>query len=770
MLELTPENALDYLRSTGRLGDEPATVTALGWGVSNAVLRVETAKELFVLKQSRPQLRTRDLWLSDIERVYREQEVMQVLAPLLPPGVVPRVLWSDRPNYVFAMSHAPVQARVWKELLLDGVIDPQLGFRAGVILGRMHQQTSEQVALIEPFADRTVFEQLRVMPFYVRIQERCPDVAEAVAPLIEQMRTVREALCHGDFSPKNLLVHDNDFTLVDYETGHFGDPTMDLGFFLSHLLLKAIKRPGDFEKFAELTRGFWRGYAHQVRFKSISELAARGIAHCGLCVLARILGTSPVDYLKTWEERGVARQWGQWILLDRPTVWDDVLNAPPSVRNFRVLHNLTTRGLPFDEIQKIHAREVLDSRGNPTLEVEVHYLGMAIGRASVPSGASTGAHEAKELRDNDPERFGGKGVKKAVGNVNSILGPALVGQSVASQDEIDARLLNLDGTQDKSRLGANAILGVSLACAHAAAAARRVPLWRYLDRENIAILPLPMVNLISGGLHAGGNLDFQDFLMMPIGARTYSEALQMTVGVYRTLSEVLRSEGHEGVLVGDEGGFGPRLASNEQAVQLCLRAIERAGLVPGKDAGLALDVASTHFYRDGYYSLRSTKQERLSREDMVQLLCNWVERYPILSIEDGMAEDDWEGWKLLTDRLGKKVQLIGDDLFVTNPVRLQRGINEKVANTILVKVNQIGTLTETFEVLRLARSAGYRAVVSARSGETEDAWLADLAVASGAGQIKIGSVARSERLAKYNQLLRIEEELGSERFWKWQAV
>jgi enolase len=419
-------------------------------------------------------------------------------------------------------------------------------------------------------------------------------------------------------------------------------------------------------------------------------------------------------------------------------------------------------------IVRIHAREILDSRGNPTVEVEVHCQGGAWGRASVPSGASTGRHEAVELRDGDPARYGGKGVRRAVANVREVIAPRLVGLPVTEQEHIDRLLCELDGTPNKARLGANAILGVSLACARAAAAARGQPLWHYLDRDGAARMPLPMVNLISGGLHAGGNLDFQDFLLLPLGARSHSEALEMTVAVYRALSGVLTAHGFEGTLVGDEGGFGPRLHSNEQAVQLAVKAIEKVGLNPGRDAALALDVASTHLYRNGAYHLKETGGRSLSAAEMTDLLRRWVGAYPILSIEDGMAEDDWDGWQVLTAALGARVQLIGDDLFVTNPDRLRRGIAAGVANSVLVKVNQIGTLTETLEVVRLARAAAYRAVISARSGETEDATLADLAVATGAGQIKIGSVARSERLAKYNQLLRIEEEMGpAARFGGW---
>jgi enolase len=421
-------------------------------------------------------------------------------------------------------------------------------------------------------------------------------------------------------------------------------------------------------------------------------------------------------------------------------------------------------------IDRIHAREVLDSRGNPTVEVEVFCRNGAWGRALVPAGASTGRHEARELRDADASRFAGKGVRRAIANVHDVIAPYVVGFPVTDQRGIDRKLCALDGTPDKSRLGANAILGVSLACAHAAAAVRGLPLWRHLDPGGRSRLPLPMVNLISGGLHAGGNLDFQDFLLLPVGARSYSEALQMAVAVYRALAETLTQHGFEGALVGDEGGFGPKLRSNEQAVELILEAIAAAGCTPSQDAALALDVASSHFYRDGLYHLRAEGGTALTAGQLADLFVRWVKAYPILSIEDGMAEDDWEGWRHLTALVGRQVQLIGDDLFVTHAERLRRGISSGFANSILVKLNQVGTLTETLAVIDLARSAGYRPVISARSGETEDTTIADLAVATGAGQIKIGSVARGERLAKYNQLLRIEEALGTGApFARWEG-
>jgi enolase len=452
-------------------------------------------------------------------------------------------------------------------------------------------------------------------------------------------------------------------------------------------------------------------------------------------------------------------------------------------------------------IRRIHAREVLDSRGRPTVEVEVH-CPSGSGRAIVPSGASTGRHEALELRDGDAGRYGGLGVRRAVANVHEIIAPRLLGLPVTEQALIDETLQKLDGTLNLSRLGANAILGVSLATAHAAAAAKQMPLWRYLNclsqlahkpkaqakdeshepeasateslgsasglchvSDRSPSLPMPMVNLISGGLHAGGNLDMQDFLLLPVGARSYSEALAMAVSVHRTLGELLRQEGLDGYLIADEGGYGPKLKDNVQAIEFCLRAMDKAGCVPGKDTALAIDVAASHFYRDGYYHVRDCP-EPLSPEATVALLAGWVRTYPVWSIEDGLAEDDWTGWANLTSALGANVQLIGDDLFCTNPERVKRGIDSRVANSVLVKPNQVGTLTQTLEVVKLAREAGYRPVISARSGETEDTTIADLAVGLAAGQIKIGSVTRGERLAKYNQLLRIEEEVKVFSGWR----
>ncbi|MDI6857032.1 MAG: phosphopyruvate hydratase [Dehalococcoidia bacterium] len=412
------------------------------------------------------------------------------------------------------------------------------------------------------------------------------------------------------------------------------------------------------------------------------------------------------------------------------------------------------------EIESVHAREILDSRGNPTLEVEVTLLDGSWGRAAVPSGASTGQHEALELRDGDASRYGGKGVQRAVENVNKTLAGALLGLSALEQTAIDNLMRELDGTPDKSRLGANAILGVSLAVAHAAAASLGLPLYRYLGGPAARVLPVPMFNILNGGRHAAGSTDFQEFMVMPVGARTFAEALRMGSEVYHALKSLLVARGLS-TNVGDEGGFAPSLEGNSDAVELVVEAIKSAGYRPGQDVAIALDPAASEFY-DGEAKeyVLAKEARRLSSEEMVSHWQQWCGKYPIVSLEDGLAEDDWNGWWKLTAELGRDIQIVGDDLFVTNTERLAKGIRQGAANAILIKLNQIGTLTETLAAVEMAQQAGWAAVISHRSGETEDTTIADLVVATGAGQIKTGAPARSERVAKYNRLLRIEEELG----------
>jgi enolase len=417
----------------------------------------------------------------------------------------------------------------------------------------------------------------------------------------------------------------------------------------------------------------------------------------------------------------------------------------------------------MSQIINVHARQILDSRGNPTVEVEVMTDSGIMGRAAVPSGASTGIHEAVELRDEDPGLFLGKGVLKAVQNVNSIINEELQGYYVTDQNEIDYRMIEVDGTPNKAHLGANAILGVSLACAYAGAQETNQHLYRYVGGVNANILPIPMMNILNGGSHADNSIDFQEFMIMPVGAETFSDAIRMGTEVFHNLKTVLKKSGHS-TNVGDEGGFAPNLKSNEEAIKIILEAIEKSAYKPGEDIYIALDPASSEYYlpEEDKYHLKWSTGDKLSPAEMIDFWNDWTNKYPIISIEDGMAEDDWNGWKLMTEKMGDKIQLVGDDLFVTNTKRLKEGVDKDIANSILIKVNQIGTLTETIEAVNMAMSNSYTTIISHRSGETEDTTIADLAVALNTGQIKTGSASRSDRIAKYNQLLRIEEILGEQ--------
>lgn len=421
----------------------------------------------------------------------------------------------------------------------------------------------------------------------------------------------------------------------------------------------------------------------------------------------------------------------------------------------------------MEKIEEIVAREILDSRGNPTVEVEVELTDGSFGRAAVPSGASTGKYEAVELRDKQKKRYLGKGVEKAVENVNRVIGPALFGMEATDQRLIDRTLIELDGTPNKGKLGANAILGVSSAVARAAANSLYLPLYRYIGGTNACKLPMPMMNILNGGLHAANNVDLQEFMIMPIGGKTFRESLRIGAEVFHGLASVLKDKGLS-TAVGDEGGFAPDLRSNDQAVEILLAGIEKAGYRAGRDVVLALDPASSSFYQNGKYIFSKSDQSKRSAEEMIEFYTDWVKRFPIFSIEDGLAENDWRGWRKMTQKLGEQIQIVGDDLFVTNTQRIARGINENSANAVLIKLNQIGTLTETLDAIRMAHRVGWKAVVSHRSGETEDTFIADLAVATGTGQIKTGSLCRSERICKYNQLLRIEEELGDAAEFGWQ--
>ena len=741
----------DYLIERGVFDAVGAIeAAALGGGVSNVVLAARQRGRRVVVKQALERLRVADEWLANPERVITEGDALR-LAERLVPGSVPEVLDLDPDAFVLTIAQAPAGWATWKDRLLAGNADPAVAARLGELLATWHTQTFEDREVRRMFGGVGTFEELRVEPYYRTVARRRPDLSAAVEAYVERMQATRLCLVHGDYSPKNVLLGSG-LWVIDFEVAHYGDPAFDLAFMLNHLLLKRLHVPDASVQLGLCTEAFWSAYEGQSTqlVPSITYV----LGHVGCLMVARVDGKSPAEYLTT-AEREAARDIGSRLLFDPPR---SIAAAIALTHPDRVKPPGMTRSRAAPTIAELRAREVLDSRGRPTVEVDLELSDASVGRASVPSGASTGSHEAHELRDGETTRFGGFGVRRAVANVVETIAPAVIGRDPSDQGGLDATLVELDGTSDRSRLGANAMLAVSVAAARAGAVSRGVPLWRHLLGGRTPLLPLPMVNIVSGGLHALGSLSFQDFLIVPIGAATFSEALETVYAVRECTRELLTDRGLSD-LKADEGGFGPPLDYPEAALELLEAAIVRAGRRLGEDVALALDVAATHFFDGRLYRL-SSEPAPLTPHEFRERLERLVDAYPIVSIEDGLAEDDWEGWAALTRRLGARIQLVGDDLFTTNLRRLERGITAGVANAVLVKMNQIGTLTETIEVIECARTAGYATVVSARSGETEDSFLADLAVATCAGQIKIGSLAQSERLSKYNQLLRIEEALG----------
>ena len=736
------------------------------------MLLVERSRgDRFVLKQAREQLRVEQEWKCDVRRIWREMDVLRLCGEVLREdqienetgihATVPEILFEDRENFAYAMTAAPQGHQTWKEQLLEGTLDSRVADAAGLLLGTIHASTWRDKRIARLVGDRSYFEALRIDPYYRRVAEVHLDLKPFVNQLIEYLRWHSWCVVQGDFSPKNLLIAKDRLVLIDFEVGHYGDPAFDVGFFLSHLFLKAIKAGKEHDEFIYLIRRFWTAYCRTigpVARTNLGGIELRAAMHLAACLWSRIDGKSPVDYLSHSQR-----------MRTRDLARNVMRNASLSAAWQELQASLARH----EYIGFIQGREVLDSRGKPTVEGTVrgakNHGRRNLGSAIVPSGASTGAAEAIELRDNNADRYDGQGVRRAIDNLFRRLNLYMF--DPVDQAAVDARLLEIDPTPQKKTLGGNTLLAASLAVAHAGANVRGIELWRHLhdcfrieaESRGQAIraprMPLPMVNMISGGKHAGGNLDFQDILIQPVGTSDYPTQLEWIVRVYRRLSKLLIDAGYEGYLVGDEGGFGPRLKSNREAVEFVVRAIEGAKLQPGGDVNIAIDVAASHFYRDGRYHLAAEQGKALTGSEMIDRLEQWVDDFPIASIEDGLAEDDWDGWQELTKRLGSRINLVGDDLFATNEARVRRGIELGCGNSVLVKVNQIGTLTETFQTMLTAMSAGYARVVSARSGETEDTTIADLAVGVGAESIKIGSIVRSERLAKYNRLLRIAEQL-----------
>jgi enolase len=729
---LTPGSVGRYLQQRGVLPPgSPVDAQPVGGGVSCVVLEVRSGSTRLIVKQALGRLRVADEWLAKRERTLSEGAALE-LAYGVDSRRVPRVVDLDAEAFALTIEAAPPEWTTWKKRLLTGDGDPRIASSLGSFLGSFHRATRSRPEIEKAFADGETFDQLRVDPYYRVVMRRHPSSADRIAELVDAMLATRVCLVHGDYSPKNILVGGTgDIWVIDFEVAHVGDPAFDVAFMVNHLLLKGIHRRDARARMHACAESFWTAYEEQAGPLPVDYV----LGQVGCLMLARIDGKSPAEYLDD-EGRRASRALGLRLLLDPPSSIS-ALRPPPTARR---------RG---SRISRVTAREVLDSRGRPTVQATVELADGSSGSASVPSGASVGTHEAHELRDGDPSRYGGLGVCNAVRNVADSIAPALHGADAVDQRAVDARMVELDGTPSLSRLGANATLAVSLAVARAAAASRAVSLWRHIAGDAEVTVPRPMVNIFSGGLHAPGGLAFQDFLVIPLAAQQFASALEIAVAVRDAAGAILRDQGLT-MLKADEGGFAAP-SSAEATLDILAEASRNY------DVGFALDVAATHFHTPAGYTLDG---EQLSSSRLVDRLEALVERYPIVSIEDGVAEDDWDGWRVLTERLGDRVQLIGDDLFTTNAARLQRGIDGQVANAVLVKPNQAGTLTITLDVVRLAQSAGYRTVASGRSGETEDAFLADLAVGCSAGQIKVGSTAQSERLAKYNRLLEIEDELG----------
>jgi enolase len=770
MLEVRPgPELLDYLRAAGLLtAARTPHVTELSGGVSGRVVRVDDAGGGFVVKQARPRLAVQAVWECDPARISVEADCLAVWNRLLPDNT-PRLLHRDDEAHLYVMEAAPADAASWKRQLLDGLVDFRVGEVVMAGAATVHSATTADPAIAEQFAGLGFFEALRLDPYLRTVAARYPELREPLLERIGALETTKTALVHGDLSPKNVLVDHERVWILDCDPAHFGDPGFDVAFFLNHLVLKAVHRPAlapAYLALAGTALGAYAGALDGLALDAVERSACRTV---GGLLMARVDGKSPVEYL-TPEGQAAARVLGRALVLDDDLVSFDALLAlvGEHVAPRRAVPGAAARPAATDTtITRVHGRQVLDSRGRPTVEVDVELRGGARGRAIVPAGASTGRHEAVELRDGG-QRYGGAGVLQAVANVDTEIAAAVTGCDAADQTGIDERLTALDGTPDKSRLGANAILGVSLAAAWAAAAAGGEPLYRRWQPAPPYVIPVPMVQIIGGGAHADGGSDVQDYLVIPLRAASFAEALAVVADVHLAARGAFRTAGRL-VAVADEGGLWPDLRSNEEGLALLTEAIAAAGYRPGEDVGIALDIAASELWDGQAYRLR-LDEAGYSSEAFADLVAGWVARYPIVSIEDPMDQDDLRGWKLLMERMPAAVQVVGDDLFVTQASRVEAGAAQRIANAVLVKVNQVGTLTEAFATLAAARRLGYRAIVSARSGETEDVSVVHLAVGSGAGQLKVGSLTRGERTAKWNEALRIEESLGRDGVYGWRPV
>lgn len=762
------EAIVAFLHRSGLSAPGQATrFERLPGGVSSDIWVVDTGGAPFCVKKALPRLRVEAEWRAPIERNASEVAWLRAVAAFMP-GAVPAVLAADRELGVFAMEYLPPRSHEgWKTQLRRGVVSLETATLVGNRLSGMHGSFAKQETAAQEFATDTTFHALRIEPYLLATARVHPDMGTILGELADVTARTKVTVVHGDISPKNILVGPSGPVFIDAECAWFGDPAFDLAFCLNHLLLKTLWVPS---VEADLLRAFAalsRAYLDGVDWERADAIERRAAHLLPALLLARIDGKSPVEYLDNEVSRDTGRRAARSLLLHPPDRLDDVQqlwqkltisSQGPSRRSVKGAKAEPSRRKSKGPcIDRVIGRRVWDSRGRPTVEAEIILNNGTSGRAIAPAGASTGTHEAVDLRDGGTT-FGGLDVTRAVANITTEIAAALRGMPIADQAAIDHRLIALDGTPNKSRLGANATVAVSMAALHAAAAAAREPLWRYLAGGATPVLPMPMIQIFGGGAHAGFRLDIQDFLIIPAGAATFDEAMSMTARVYDAAGRIMSDRGRlQGVA--DEGGWWPAFASNAEALDTLVESIERAGLKPGIDVSMALDVAASQLRRGTTYHLAAEGVE-LESEQLIERLIGWCGRYPILSIEDPLAEDDHEGMRLFTARMGGRIQIIGDDYLVTSADLVVSAAAAGACNAVLLKPNQVGTITETAAALAAARAAGWSAIVSARSGESEDVTIAHLATGWGVGQLKVGSFARSERMAKWNEVLRIEEALG----------
>ena len=759
------DTVVEFLNQSGLIspGQTPL-VERLAGGVSSDIWKVTAGAVPFCVKRALPRLRVAAEWYAPIARSATEVAWLRSVGGFMA-GVVPTVLAADARRGVFAMEYLTPRAyEPWKTRLSRRVVASETAAGVGTRIAALHSAFAQSQTAARQFATDAAFHSLRIDPYLGAAARAHLDIAPILEHLADVTARTKITVVHGDISPKNILIGPAGPVFIDAECAWFGDPAFDLAFCLNHLLLKTLWVPAVDAELLSASSALSEAYLAGVDWEPAQSVERRAARLLPALLLARIDGKSPVEYLTDQVSKEFVRRIARSLLI-RPVdhlddirhLWAERLAARPDA----LLPSSTRTGAGAKandpRIARVIGRRVWDSRGRPTVEAEVVLDNGMSGRAIAPSGASTGTGEAVDLRDGGQE-FGGLGVSRAVQNIATEIAAGLRGMAILDQASIDGRLIALDGTPNKARLGGNATVAVSMAAAHAGAAARGEPLWKYLAGGGVPVLPMPMVQIFGGGAHAGWRVDVQDFLIIPVGASTYAEAISMTARVYEAAGRIMNERGRLQGLA-DEGGWWPAFSSNVEALETLVEAIERAALEPGVDVGIAIDVAASQLRRGGRYHLAAEGVE-LSSEQFIELLIGWCGRYPVVSIEDPLAEDDDEGMRAFTARMGQMVQIVGDDYLVTSARRITAAAAAGACNAVLLKPNQVGTVTETRAAAAAARAAGWSAIVSARSGESEDVTIVHLAVGWGAGQLKVGSLARSERTAKWNEVLRIEEALG----------